>query len=302
MLRFLILLSLRATAVFLLLGVLIARAWGWSEYASPELYVVYYQIREQRNRYFIVNADGASEGMPLARGTDRISKVDCSPDGQVFAFLTDSGALYSVTADGVSEHGVADRDYITINAANDGTIALFDPAAGWLRVNSGGVRLTSADAPNHPMDRIDISPQGLVLWGRHSEDIQVVAPETGEVVADVRRGFSPAWMAPGEMFTFYDVLADPNNGLLVYSGQFVMDMQLGKAVRVGGWPTTRPLSPDGTQVAAALVRGTENRMAQVVVYDLFTDANRRQLTFDPTSAAQPICFLAFRPAGLVGAR
>ena len=41
MLRFITLFILRLSILVCGLGFLVSHAWGWSEYASPELYVVY---------------------------------------------------------------------------------------------------------------------------------------------------------------------------------------------------------------------------------------------------------------------
>lgn len=294
--RFVAFLSLRVAFCLALFGVLIARAWGWSEYASPELYVVYTQIINSRNAYFIINANGESAGEALVGNDGAISTVDCSPDGRVFALLSERRQLSVVREAGAVVQMLADRDYTTVNVADDGTIALFDPEAGWLRIGSAEIDLsTPGDA--HPLDRVDISPQGLVLWNQHFRSIEVVTPATGEVVAAVPSGYAAVWLAAGQMFSFYDIVADVS-GFVRHGGLYVMDVPLQKVVRIGNWSMTRPLSPDGRQMAAAVVPGGRRR-TQVIVYDLFTNANRRQLTFDPAVASQPICFLAFRPAVLI---
>jgi hypothetical protein len=299
MLRFLAFLSLRLAVCLVLFGVLIARAWGWSEYASPALYVVYTQIINGRNAYFVINANGESAGEALIGNDGRISTVDCSPDGRVLALLSERRQLSVVSEPGTVEQMLTDRDYTTVNVADNGTVALFDPEAGWLRVDRAEIDLSTPDGEAHPLDRVDISPQGLVLWNQHFRSIEVVTPATGAVVAAVPSGYAGVWLASGQMFTFYDIDADVS-GFVRDGGQYVMDVPMQKIVRVGGWTMTRPLSPDGRQVAAAVVPGGRQR-TQVLVYDLFTNANRRQLTFDPAVASQPICFLTFRPAGLIAA-
>lgn len=299
MLRFLAFLSLRVAVCLALFGVLIARAWGWSEYASPALYVVYFQINSHRNAYFVVNTDGQAPAEPLTSNNSAFSTFDCSPDGRVFALLTERRSLTVVTAAGVVEETRADRDYTTVNVANDGTVALFDAEAGWLRVGDRGIDLSSPDGEPHLMDRVDISPHGAVLWNQRFRHIQVVTPDYQQVLAYVPDGHSGAWLPSAQMFTYYNLLTD-RDGSTISGGQYLMDVGMQRVVRVGGWSLTRPLSPDGTQVAGTFVSRTGgSRYAQVVVYDLFTGANRRQLTFDREVASQPICFLTFRPDALI---
>lgn len=294
MLRFLALLTLRAALCLALLGVLIVRAWGWSEYASPQLYVVYYQLLNSRNAYFLVDANGERSGEALTLPDGGRATLDCSPDGRTLAVLTEN-QLIVVNAAGVVQQIPVDQTYTTVNVADDGTVALLDAPAGWLRVNNAEIDLTSADGERFPLDRVDVAAGGLILWNQHFSRIDVVTPDRQQVLASVPSGHSGTWLPSAQLFTFYDLLTD-RDGNAQSSGQYVMDMRVQRAVKVGGWSLSRPLSPDGRQVAAALV--SSSGLAQVVVYDLFTDANRRQLTFEPV-ASQPICFLAFRPEALL---
>jgi hypothetical protein len=69
--------------------------------------------------------------------------------------------------------------------------------------------------------------------------------------------------------------------------------------QIGTWVLSRPLSPDGTRVAAALTSRVSGGTVQVVVYNLFGASNLVQLTDDPEVASQPVCFLTFKPEILV---
>ncbi len=295
MLRYLAWLSLRCFVVLALFAVLISRAWGWSEYASPALYVVYYQLINHRNAYFLINADGKSPGEALVTLEGTRTTVDCSPDGRNFAMLT-AQRLVVVTEAGVTE-SATDREYTTVNVANDGTVALFDASTGWLRIDNSGFDFSSSNGEVHPLDRVDISPEGLVLWNQYFDHIDVVTPDRQQALAHIASGHSGTWMPSAQIFTFYNLETDRDGGA-VGGGQYVMDIEHQRTVKVGGWVVSRPLSPDATQVAAALV-AKGSSLVQVVVYDLFTNANRRQLTFDPDIASQPICFLAFRPEAVI---
>jgi hypothetical protein len=298
MLRFLALLTLRAALCLALLGVLIVRAWGWNEYASPELYVVYYQILGSRNAYFLVDANGERPGEALVLPEGGRATLDCSPDGRTLAVLTEN-QLVVMNAAGVVQQTPVDQTYTTVNVADDGTVALLDAPAGWVRVNDAEITLTAEDAEKYPLDRVDVAVGGLILWNQHFSRIDVVTPDRQQVLASVPRGNSGTWLPSSQIFTFYNLETD-RDGAATGGGQYVMDIEHYRTVKVGGWVVSRPLSPDGRQVAAALVsRGSS--LVQVVVYDLFTDANRRQLTFDAQVASQPICFLAFRPEALLSA-
>src|SRR5579871_4012195 len=78
-------------------GLTIARPWGWSEYESSQLYIVYYQIGAQHNPYFIVSTDGGDNSQPLTSPDGIVDQVDCSPDGRSFAVLTDTDHLDVLT-------------------------------------------------------------------------------------------------------------------------------------------------------------------------------------------------------------
>lgn len=297
MLRFLALLTLRAALCLALLGVLIVRAWGWSEYASPQLYVVYYQLLNNRNAYFLVDANGERPGEALVLPDGGRATLDCSPDGRTLAVLTEN-QLVVMNAAGVVQQTPVDQTYTTVNVADDGTVALLDAPAGWVRVNDAEITLTAEDAEKYPLDRVDVAVGGLILWNQHFSRIDVVTPDRQQVLASVPRGNSGTWLPSSQIFTFYNLETD-RDGAATGGGQYVMDIEHYRTVKVGGWVVSRPLSPDGRQVAAALVpKGSS--LVQVMVYDLFTDANRRQLTFEPV-ASQPICFLAFRPEALLSA-
>ena len=100
------------------------------------------------------------------------------------------------------------------------------------------------------------------------------------------------------MFTFYE-LETSIDGIARGGGQFIMDIGLQKSIRVGGWTMSRPISPNGRLVAGALVPAGSSQMAQVVVYDLMSNAHHQQLTHEANKASQPICFLTFRPDALI---
>jgi hypothetical protein len=298
MLRFVTLFFVRLSILVAGAGLLVSHAWGWSEYASPELYVVYFQISQRKIDYFIVNADGSSPGQRLIWGDGGIANVDCSPDGRTFAFLSADQHAYVTTSTGVVHDTPADPRYTTVNVANDGTLALFDPTDTRLLVNDREFDLAAAGQTGSAFDHIDISAQGLVLWMQDFPSIQVVSLATGSVIPTVSHGYSGQWNTSGEMFVFADQVTN-SDGVGIYGGQFLMDLASQRVMRIGDWTLSRPLSPDSTKVAAAVPITSLNHIAQIAISSVFQDRQRILLTHDDKTPSMPVCFLTFRPNLLI---
>ena len=297
MLRFIALCFLRLLILITGVGLLVSRAWGWSEYASPESYVVYFQLSQGKTQYFVVNSDGSSDGEKLSWKGSPITSLDCSPDGRTFAFLS-GGHVDVMTEAGLVHDTPADARYTTVNVANDGTLALFDPTDAHLLVNNRPVDLATAGRKGNAFDRIDISAQGLVLWMQDFATIQVVSLVTASVLPYIPHGYSGQWSTNGQMIVFADQVTDIE-GTALYGGQYLMDLATQRVVRIGDWTLSSPLSPDGTEVAAALSITSMKHTTQVAIFNVFGDSQRRLLTHDPTVSSQPVCFLTFRPQMLI---
>ncbi len=276
------------------LGLLIARAWGWSEYASPDLYLIYYQLANPSVHYFVVNADGSDSGDLLRWDGSPITKLDCSPDGRRFAFLTNDGQLIALDRGGIVSQQPVAPSYSTVNVADDGSLALYDPASGKLWVNDTEIDLSTPDRPGHPFDRIDIASHSEILWTQNFSDIALVSLATGVVTPAVPHGYSGQWLASGQMIVFADQVTD-SEGIGLYGGQYLIDLPSQRVIRIGDWTLSSPISPDGTKVAAASPITSLNHVAQAVVYGLFDNSYHQLLTHDPKTASQPVCFLTFRP-------
>jgi hypothetical protein len=298
MLRFILLIFVRVLILIVGVGLLISRAWGWSEYASPASYVVYFQLSQGKPQYLVVDADGSSPGEQLNSDDGAITSLDCSPDGRTIAFLS-GGHVYTMTEAGlVRDSRPVDPRYTTVNVANDGTVALFDPADARLLVNERSIDLASPGQKSSAFDRIDISAQGLVLWMQNFADIQIVSLVTGQVVPAVPHGYSGQWSTSGQMIIFADQRTNAEGDWL-YGGQYLLDMATQRVMRIGDWMLSSPLSPDNTKVAIAVPITSLNHIAQVAVFSLFDKTQPLLLTHDPTTASQPICFLTFRPHLLI---
>ncbi|MEP7293920.1 MAG: hypothetical protein ABI835_19185, partial [Chloroflexota bacterium] len=95
MLRLLAPLSLGILTGFFVIGALIFRAWGWSEYASDELYLAYTLLTpEQPYPRILMNTADSHEQSQLTWNNGTIIALACSPDGHSLAFLTDTAHLY----------------------------------------------------------------------------------------------------------------------------------------------------------------------------------------------------------------
>jgi hypothetical protein len=296
MLRFLISVLFRLLTAFMVVALLLFHEWGWNEYASPELYVIYFQFTPGGVQYFIASTEG--ERARLAWEGKAPAKLDCSPDGRTLAFLSESGHLYVVTREGLRYDRAQPKMYTTVSVANDGTTALFDADGGRLLLNTQEIDLNALDKPVNRLDRYDVSAQGLVLRNRNFQDIQVSVIATGEQLAHIPRAFSGEWLASGQIFTFSN-LETSIDGIAIGGGSYVIDTTHWLTVQIGSWVLSRPLSPDGTRVAGALSTSSSSRNVQVVVYNLFGDPHRLQLTHDSEVASQPLCFLTFKPALLI---
>nr|AUN37643.1 hypothetical protein [uncultured bacterium] len=298
MLRFATRFFLRLLIIVTGISLFVSRAWGWSEYSSPELYVVYYQLLQGKTQYFVVNSDGSSPSEPLSWNEGGITSPDCSPDGRSFAFLSNSGHVYVMTSAGLAHDSPEDQRYTTVNVANDGTLALFDPEDSHLLINDRLIDLSTPDRAGNTFDRIDISAQGLVLWTRDFANIQVVSLATGSIAPYVTHGYSGQWNTSGQMIVFSDQVTDAE-GSWQFRGQYLMDMATRRIARIGDWILSSPLSPDSTQVAASMPLAGFNHIAQVAVFSVFNNRQPQVLTHDTKIASQPVCFLTFRPDLLV---
>ncbi|MBI1255996.1 MAG: hypothetical protein GC204_00865 [Chloroflexi bacterium] len=299
MLRFVSLLIVRMLIFLSGVGLLVSHAWGWNEYASAELYVVYFQLIEGKPHYFIVSADGSSASESLNWDEGGIAALDCSPDGRTFAFLSGSRHVYVINRGGLVHDRPADALYTTINVANDGTLALFDPTDARLLVNDRMIDLATAERKGNAFDRVDISAQGLVLWMQDFADIQLVSLATGSVLPTVPHGYSGQWITSGQMFIFADQVTDAE-GNWINGGQYLLDVATRRVARIGDWTLGSPLSPDNTKVAVAVpITHLNHNTAQVAVFSIFREQERVLLTHDTQTASQPICFLTFRPQMLI---
>ncbi|MCC6805416.1 MAG: hypothetical protein IT319_21230 [Anaerolineae bacterium] len=299
MLRLILPITFCLFAVLTALGGVIAREWGWNEYASDDLYVVYAQTINTVRRYFIVSEAGGDAGALLTWENDSIIDVDCSPNGRLFAFFTSAARLYVVDAQGVVYNQVIDPAYVTfnpgLNVANNGTAAFFERGGSGLLVNAEGVVPLEPPQANRDFWNVQISSGDLMIWnGSLRDGTLVYTPSSGDVIAAVPGTVTQGWLASEQIFAFtYPTQAS--------SGTFLMDPGRQTIFHLTDRRFAVSFSPDGRQAADWVAADTLIAYSQVIVYDpLSPNPPLKQVTHEQNVSSLPICFLAFRPAMMGG--
>ncbi|MBI1255997.1 MAG: hypothetical protein GC204_00870 [Chloroflexi bacterium] len=190
MLRFWVMVSLLLTTVFTGIGLLVSRAWGWSEYASDELYLVYSYLDYHYDiQYFIVNADGSDTPKKLTWNDGFILRMGCSPDGKTFAFATKAHHLYVLTNSGLSYDRSESRAFGDMDVMNDQSVGLYVDQAQ-----------TPYVATVHPDGTSSIEPRPLYRW-LASQQIYIAYPgvlkdNQSGLSAPLQYPFSPSTISP----------------------------------------------------------------------------------------------------------
>lgn len=274
MLRFLISTSLRLLIICAGIGLLICKQWGWPEYASPELYLIYDEVTNSGAPFFLINTDGNSQEEKLSWKNETLNTLRCSPDGRTLAFLTDKGELYLITETQALTH----LSNIFVNAQDIASVA-----------NDGTVAFYAQDSVFFPPQ---ISSSGILLSPQNSDAVKVISRD-GRLLADLPSVTLPSWLASEQIFISESLLFDPVPVNPVgYS--LLMDIsthQTAKMPSVDG-----VISPDGKM--RAFVPGSGPHF-EIFTADVFSDNDLRQLTHDSASPPDPLCFLTFRPQMLI---
>ncbi len=287
------------TLMFTGMGLLIARGWGWSEYASPDLYVVYYQGAGAAKLFFIVNADGAQEGKSLALSGDSIRTLDCSPDGRTLALVTNGAHLMVLNQAGVVYDRALDQTYDDARVANNGSVALSQLHAKGDKqiVEPGGDHWLGTPADD-AFDAPELASSGAALWtsfwtSGSGYGVKATSPD-GAVTMFLPRFSAPAWFASEQTFSAFDYSAEPYR-------EYLIDLNTHDVYRLPA--TSFVLSPDGTQAVdwVSYNHGENTKITtQLFIYD-FMARNPAQLplTHYVDVSSYPLCFLSFRPAMLI---
>lgn len=292
MLRLLVLASIGLTAGFAVVAGLLAHEWGWSEYASDELYVVYSQHSATTSlRYYVIRADGNNAGEVLQWDDEIIRAVACSPDGRTLTFSTWYD-LYVMTDTGMSYSSQIDQTYNVINVANDGTVSFSAYDRFWI---ADPTQITSLAPPigliygllSHAVD-------GLMLWTTDSNNVFLTA-EDGTLLREFQDSGVIQWIDDEQSFVFFTV--HPVDRTVTH---YIMDTNKGNIVQLNNpYGSMTVYSPDGVQAAIGTQAYAPNSNKQLGVFDTLRNTPLRELTDDIEQLYEPRCFLTFRPEMLI---
>nr|AUN37653.1 hypothetical protein [uncultured bacterium] len=284
MLRVWVMVSLLMTLVFTGIGLATSKAWGWSEYASDELYLVYMpeKIGDSPYSYFIANADGSGEHWKLAAATGTLTKVNCSPDGRTVTFVTDAPHLYIVNRSGIVFDRVLGQASTEIISSNG-----FDASLGDLIINSyNHILKYPEDGYEYAPPRT--SPSGMLLWNRLPMGI-LMTTSTGEFVTSLSQSTNAAWLASKDVFTFTAPV-----GYRSGWHQYLEDIRTRNVIMLPPQSPSGVFSPDGT-VRAKTTPNKSGMIANISLTSVFSNDPIKQLTFSLDAYYIPVCFLTFRP-------
>lgn len=300
MLRFWLLVSVCLSALFTLVGAALSREWGWSEYASDELYVVYRQYEGMGiSSLFLLDTNGSSEAERLALNngeTFGLDSLDCSPDGQTLALLTENEHLYVITSAGIAYERVFNQHYEELRVANNGIVTLFNPATGGILVDSTSINLLIPPVRGERY-YVDVSSERIELWmWQLSEPLRVstqLVSSSREPILSLPDAIAAEWLASEKVFSFGYMERIDSLGWV--TRQYLMDINTGVTARLmnNGDPTYYgTVSPDATKMAFELM--LERPAQQIYLADTLSGENWQQLTHSERSVSFR-CFLTFRP-------
>nr|AUN37649.1 hypothetical protein [uncultured bacterium] len=184
MLRVLSTVSLLLMVVFTGVGLAFSKAWGWSEYASDALYLIYAYPQADifYPAYSIINTDGRGRPEKLIWKDEPIARIGCSPDGRTFAFLTAGRHLYVLTREGLSYDKLMDQPYDALDVMNDQRVGLY---------------LKALEAPYgttvNPNKTVSAEPRPLYQWLASEKIFMSTSASDRPYITDVQTGVS-AWI------------------------------------------------------------------------------------------------------------
>jgi hypothetical protein len=299
MLRLLTAFVVVLTLVFAGIGLLFSRAWGWSEYASNELYVLYARSldgvsKEVPPPYLLVNTDGSGDQWQLGAQTNLLMTVSCSPDGRTLAYLTSDGQLTVANESGIVYQKNVGAGYDALDAANNGTVAVSQTATGISLIVSAQGNTIPVPPDHIAYDPIKVASSGVTLWSHTAQGGIKLLSSSGETKLSLApNASSPAWLAGEQLFTYttYDSASFPQGGIV--DPAHAMVTQVRRSLFQFGL-----LSPDARSVVVQFVLGDRRDHEQLYLVDPLTSRPQQQLT-DDDFFHLPVCFLTFRPAMLI---
>ncbi|MEO8392208.1 MAG: hypothetical protein ABI700_04370 [Chloroflexota bacterium] len=293
MLRFLTAVSALLLIVLTGIGLMLSRQWGWSEYTSPELYLLYAQDTDKTpDPFFVIDIQSSAQS-PLAPQDGALQAASCSPDGRTLAYLNVSGHLYVVNQAGEIYDRKLGPGYDAVDLANNGVAAV-------ARTDAGIVLVVTPDDSYPPLppdhiayDPIKIISSGATLWSHTAQGgIKLLAPSGETTLILPPSATSPNWLASEQLFTFEDF----DGGTGSAGGMVDTARQQVVHIRHSNLPLGI-LSPDSRIQVVRFVAANTNH-EQLYLVDPLSSQPKKQLTNDDVFH-QPICFLTFRPTVLI---
>lgn len=288
MLRFLLLVSVCLSALFTLVGAALSREWGWNEYASDELYLIYSRrYSASAPAFFLVNTRDGSPEEQLTWGDADIFAFHCSPDGRLAAFISGDGQLYVTDESGIIYSKPVDL-YDRLTVSNNGTVAFTKIYGSAFFIDQSLEQPVPASNAGFD-DGLAISSSGYSLAFDIDRGMRMVAP-SGSQIRFVPGAFSGDWLAT-ENIVIFNTLARR------FSGHYFMDLATQRAVEFIPLDSIWALSPDATK--RAFNRRDEAGNSQTFIAELASSETARQLTHNDQTSSLPMCFLTFRPEMLI---
>jgi hypothetical protein len=282
MLRFLTLLSLRLLAVLAAAGLLIAQSWGWSEYASPELYLIHWAQVGPQGQWLIVPASGGTS-QPLTFEDRPIRALDCSPDGRTLALLTSRGEIHVMTGTGTTYERRVEAGYSLLTLANDGSLALYEPSLGGLRMAGDTVEPLAAPEADDLRYTVSVGADGWQMWNSELNVLQFVTP-TGTLVRSIFPVSAGHWLADERLVSF-GTLGNETR-------QYLIDTPRPALVTLKQAPGI--YAPDGLTRAVAL-RDDPRGSYRTYIGGAFGDVGLKPIPRAAFASDWPVCWLAFWP-------
>jgi hypothetical protein len=291
MLRLLTYLALVCCILLTAIGAAFSRAWGWSEYTSDELYVVYQQQGEGLPQFFMVDADADSPPVSLHWQEGNLTVLACSPDGQTLALLGASGQLAVLNRAGVLYQRALGSGYDGVYAANNGRVAVFKETYGLALIVDGQGSHAPIPPEHIAFNPIEITSSGAALWSHTGTGGIYLMSPNGDNLMRLPQGTSaPVWLASEQLFLFRDTnyVNVWDAGIVDAASRMVVGLRDSNILLYG------ILSPDATEEVMPL-DDPEKPQDQLYVIDPFTRRSMRQLTYDEGIRHTPLCFLTFKP-------
>nr|AUN37652.1 hypothetical protein [uncultured bacterium] len=283
MLRVWVTISLLMVMVFTGIGLVVSKAWGWSEYASDEVYLIamntyYYDVHP--SPLVLLSANGDGQTWSFAQFYRGVKNFSCSPNGQVFAVTTDEGILHVMDRSGVRyERSINLVTLGGFSVNNDGTVTTLKERF----INADKSEPVSLP-PDPNYNHVISASSGLALWSGDAPESLEVTTANGQVLWTIASAYQPIWLPSEALFAFiYSPGSDE------HYREYLADPQQQRLFQI---PFKTRFSNIFTPDATKKVVDTGH-----VVYlgNVVSDGDQQAVATEGKALYWPYCFLTFRP-------